>query len=90
MLFHLQKPPSPLAAAEAPPPAGLTRVLSLQAEQDWVPVLLQADCTVTSQTGPLAFRLPSSLRQRICATFDAAGAEGGAWQRLARSLGLER
>lgn len=51
---------------------------------------MQADCTITSQTGPQAFKLPSSLRQRICTTFDAAGARGVAWQRLARSLGLQR
>lgn len=54
---------------------------------------MQADCTVTSQTGPRAFRLPPSLRQRICSTFDGAGATGArgvAWQRLARILGLER
>ena len=61
--------------------------LSLQAERDWLPGLTQADCTVTSRSGPQAFGIPPSIRQRICATFDATAT---GWQRLARTLGLER
>lgn len=51
---------------------------------------MQTDCTVTSQTGPKAFKIPSSIRQRICATFDAANAKGKDWQLLAQKLGLDR
>lgn len=71
-------------------PGSARSVVSPQAERDSLPVLMEADCTVTSQTGPRAFKIPSSVRQRVCAALDAAGATGAGWQRLARNLGLER
>uniref|UniRef100_A0A8C5TR35 Netrin receptor UNC5 n=1 Tax=Malurus cyaneus samueli TaxID=2593467 RepID=A0A8C5TR35_9PASS len=37
-----------------------------------------------AQLGPKAFKIPQSIRQRICATFDAPGAKGKDWQLLAR------
>ncbi|XP_029685164.1 netrin receptor UNC5D isoform X4 [Takifugu rubripes] len=61
-----------------------------EAEKDSVPFFMQTDCTVTSQTGPKAFKIPSSIRQRICATFDTANAKGKDWQLLAQKLGLDR
>lgn len=51
---------------------------------------MQTDCTVTSQTGPKAFKIPASIRQRICATFDTANAKGKDWQLLAQKLHLDR
>uniref|UniRef100_A0A667YD95 Netrin receptor UNC5 n=1 Tax=Myripristis murdjan TaxID=586833 RepID=A0A667YD95_9TELE len=48
------------------------------------------DCTITSQTGPKAFKIPLSIRQRICATFDTANAKGKDWQLLAQKLHLDR
>lgn len=51
---------------------------------------MQTDCTVTSQTGPKAFKIPVSIRQRICATFDTANAKGKDWQLLAQKLHLDR
>lgn len=51
---------------------------------------MQTDCTITSQTGPKAFKIPVSIRQRICATFDTANAKGKDWQLLAQKLHLDR
>ncbi|KAM6965349.1 netrin receptor UNC5D [Aplochiton taeniatus] len=59
-------------------------------EKETVPFLKQADCTITSQTGPKAFKIPLSIRQRICATFDTANAKGKDWQLLAQKLHLDR
>ncbi|KAG7269431.1 hypothetical protein CRUP_012114, partial [Coryphaenoides rupestris] len=50
----------------------------------------QTDCSVTSQTGPRAFKIPLSIRQRICATFDTAGSPSKDWQLLAQKLHLDR
>uniref|UniRef100_A0A667Y1L6 Netrin receptor UNC5 n=1 Tax=Myripristis murdjan TaxID=586833 RepID=A0A667Y1L6_9TELE len=51
---------------------------------------VRLDCTITSQTGPKAFKIPLSIRQRICATFDTANAKGKDWQLLAQKLHLDR
>ncbi|XP_039625180.1 netrin receptor UNC5D [Polypterus senegalus] len=59
-------------------------------EKELIPFFTQADCTVTSQTGPKAFKIPYSIRQRICATFDTANAKGKDWQLLAKKLNIER
>lgn len=63
---------------------------SLQSEKDTVPFFTQSDCTITSQTGSRAFRIPLSIRQRICATFDTANAKGKDWQLLAQKLHIDR
>uniref|UniRef100_A0A4W4HLV5 Netrin receptor UNC5 n=1 Tax=Electrophorus electricus TaxID=8005 RepID=A0A4W4HLV5_ELEEL len=39
---------------------------------------------------PLSFKIPLSIRQRICATFDTANAKGKDWQLLAQKLCIER
>ncbi|XP_023694324.1 netrin receptor UNC5D isoform X2 [Paramormyrops kingsleyae] len=64
--------------------------LVAEAEKEQVPFFTHSDCTVTSQTGPKAFKIPYSIRQRICATFDTANAKGKDWQLLARKLHIER
>ncbi|XP_054628902.1 netrin receptor UNC5D isoform X3 [Dunckerocampus dactyliophorus] len=61
-----------------------------QTQKELVPIFMQTDCTITSQTGPKAFKVPSSIRQRICATFDTANAKGKDWQLLAHKLHLDR
>ena len=63
---------------------------SIQTEKESVPFFMQTDCTITSQTGPKAFKIPLSIRQRICATFDTANAKGKDWQLLAQKLHLDR
>uniref|UniRef100_A0A8C1MQ13 Netrin receptor UNC5 n=1 Tax=Cyprinus carpio TaxID=7962 RepID=A0A8C1MQ13_CYPCA len=55
-----------------------------------VPFFTQSDCTITSQTGSRAFKIPLSIRQRICATFDTANAKGKDWQLLAQKLHIDR
>ncbi|XP_041757325.1 netrin receptor UNC5D isoform X3 [Coregonus clupeaformis] len=61
-----------------------------ESEKESVPFFMQTDCTITSQTGPKAFKIPLSIRQRICATFDTANAKGKDWQLLAQKLHLDR
>lgn len=65
-------------------------VVFLQTEKESVPLCMQTDCTITSQMGPKAFKIPLSIRQRICATFDTANATGKDWQLLAQKLHLDR
>uniref|UniRef100_A0A8C6LAT3 Netrin receptor UNC5 n=1 Tax=Nothobranchius furzeri TaxID=105023 RepID=A0A8C6LAT3_NOTFU len=59
-------------------------------EKGVVPFFTQSDCTVTSQTGSRAFKIPLSIRQRITATFDAANSNGKDWQLLAQKLHIDR
>uniref|UniRef100_A0AAZ3Q4Y4 Netrin receptor UNC5 n=1 Tax=Oncorhynchus tshawytscha TaxID=74940 RepID=A0AAZ3Q4Y4_ONCTS len=61
-----------------------------ESKKESVPFFTQMDCTVTSQAGPKAFKIPLSIRQRICATFDTANAKGKDWQLLAQKLHLDR
>uniref|UniRef100_A0A9J7XFZ0 Netrin receptor UNC5 n=2 Tax=Cyprinus carpio TaxID=7962 RepID=A0A9J7XFZ0_CYPCA len=61
-----------------------------QSEKETVPFFMQADCTVTSQTGAKAFKIPLSIRQRICTTFDTANTKGKDWQLLAQKLHIQR
>ncbi|XP_061071561.1 netrin receptor UNC5D-like isoform X2 [Conger conger] len=59
-------------------------------QKESVSFITQMDCSTTSLHGPKAFKIPLSIRQRICATFDTANAKGKDWQLLARKLHIER
>lgn len=59
-------------------------------EKGVVPFFAQSDCTITSQMGSRAFKIPLSIRQRISATFDSANAKGKDWQLLAQKLNINR
>uniref|UniRef100_A0A673CKQ3 Netrin receptor UNC5 n=1 Tax=Sphaeramia orbicularis TaxID=375764 RepID=A0A673CKQ3_9TELE len=59
-------------------------------EKGVVPFFTQSDCTITSQTGSRAFKIPLSIRQRISATFDTTNAKGKDWQLLAQKLHIDR
>ncbi|KAM9463874.1 netrin receptor UNC5D-like isoform 5-T9 [Salvelinus alpinus] len=61
-----------------------------KSKKESVLFFMQTDCTVTSQTGPKAFKIPLSIHQRICATFDTANTKGKDWQLLAQKLHLDR
>ncbi|XP_035996339.1 netrin receptor UNC5D isoform X3 [Fundulus heteroclitus] len=61
-----------------------------QNEKGVAPFFTQSDCTITSQTGSKAFKIPPSIRQRISATFDTANANGKDWQLLAQKLHIDR
>ncbi|XP_045081027.1 netrin receptor UNC5D-like isoform X4 [Coregonus clupeaformis] len=62
----------------------------VECEKEVVPFFTQSNCTTTSQTGSRAFKIPLSIRQRICATFDTANAKGKDWQLLAQKLHIDR
>ncbi|XP_067340709.1 netrin receptor UNC5D-like isoform X5 [Channa argus] len=62
----------------------------VEKEKGVVPFFTQSDCTISSQTGSRAFKIPLSIRQRISATFDTANAKGKDWQLLAQKLHIDR
>ncbi|XP_071219803.1 netrin receptor UNC5D-like isoform X5 [Salvelinus alpinus] len=62
----------------------------VESEKEVVPFFTQSDCTITSQMGSRAFKIPLSIRQRICATFDTANVKGKDWQLLAQKLCIDR
>lgn len=65
-------------------------LMFFQKEKETLPFFMQTDCTVTSQTGAKAFKIPPSIRQRICDTFDTANTKGKDWQLLAQKLNIQR
>ncbi|CAJ1068761.1 netrin receptor UNC5D isoform X2 [Xyrichtys novacula] len=68
----------------------ILQVYTAEAEKESVPFFMLTDCTISSQTGPQVFKIPLSVRQRICSTFDTANAKGKDWQLLAQKLNLDR
>nr|AAI44785.1 Unc5d protein [Mus musculus] len=62
----------------------------LESERETITFFAQEDSTFPAQTGPKAFKIPYSIRQRICATFDTPNAKGKDWQMLAQKNRINR
>ncbi|PNJ77358.1 netrin receptor UNC5D isoform X6 [Pongo pygmaeus] len=62
----------------------------LENERETITFFTQEDSTFPAQTGPKAFKIPYSIRQRICATFDTPNAKGKDWQMLAQKNSINR
>ncbi|KAM4802161.1 netrin receptor UNC5D isoform X11 [Ictidomys tridecemlineatus] len=62
----------------------------LESERETITFFAQEDSSFPAQTGPKAFKIPYSIRQRICATFDTPNAKGKDWQMLAQKNSINR
>ncbi|XP_043392243.1 netrin receptor UNC5D isoform X7 [Chelonia mydas] len=62
----------------------------LENERETITLFAREDSNFPAQTGPKAFKIPYSIRQRICATFDTPNAKGKDWQMLAQKNSINR
>ncbi|XP_048648743.1 netrin receptor UNC5D isoform X10 [Marmota marmota marmota] len=62
----------------------------LESERETITFFAQEESSFPAQTGPKAFKIPYSIRQRICATFDTPNAKGKDWQMLAQKNSINR
>ncbi|XP_069474073.1 netrin receptor UNC5D isoform X4 [Ambystoma mexicanum] len=62
----------------------------LENERETTAFFAHEDGSFPAQTGPKAFKIPYSIRQRICATFDTPNSKGKDWQLLAQKLSIHR
>ncbi|CAL8281764.1 unnamed protein product [Gadus morhua 'NCC'] len=47
-----------------------------ESEKGLIPLFPLSHCPLTSESGSTAFKIPPSIHQRICATFDSANSKG--------------
>ncbi|XP_032869996.1 netrin receptor UNC5D isoform X2 [Amblyraja radiata] len=62
----------------------------LEGEREAVLLCAQVAGGVASLTGPKTFKIPYSIRQKICSTFDIPSATGKDWRLLAQKLHIDR
>ncbi|XP_030365974.1 netrin receptor UNC5D isoform X4 [Strigops habroptila] len=62
----------------------------LENERETITFFAHDDSNFPAQMGPKAFKIPYSIRQRICATFDTPNAKGKDWQMLAQKNSINR
>uniref|UniRef100_A0A670ZFF3 Netrin receptor UNC5 n=1 Tax=Pseudonaja textilis TaxID=8673 RepID=A0A670ZFF3_PSETE len=62
----------------------------LENETETITFFPHDDNNFPVQLGPQAFKIPYSIRQRICATFDTPSAKGKDWQMLAQKNSINR
>ncbi|XP_075714575.1 netrin receptor UNC5D isoform X2 [Rhinoderma darwinii] len=62
----------------------------LENERETIAFFAPEDSNFLAHTGPKAFKIPHSIRQRICATFDMPNSKGKDWQLLAQKLSINR
>ncbi|XP_058050311.1 netrin receptor UNC5D [Ahaetulla prasina] len=62
----------------------------LENERETITFFAHDDNNFPVQMGPQAFKIPYSIRQRICATFDTPSAKGKDWQMLAQKNSINR
>ncbi|XP_064896954.1 netrin receptor UNC5D isoform X3 [Columba livia] len=61
-----------------------------QSERETIPFFAHDDSNFPALMGPKAFKIPYSIRQRICATFDTPNTKGKDWQMLAQKNSINR
>ncbi|OCT86695.1 hypothetical protein XELAEV_18020383mg [Xenopus laevis] len=62
----------------------------LENERETIAFFAPEDNNFPAHAGPKAFKIPHSIRQRICATFDTPNSKGKDWQLLAQKLSINR
>ncbi|CAL8387441.1 unnamed protein product [Boreogadus saida] len=61
-----------------------------ESKKGLIPLFPPSHCPLTSESASTSFKIPPSINQRICVTFDSANSKGKDWQLLAQKLHVDR